>query len=105
MISELDDGTITFYSQGDFTDLCRGPHVPHTGFIKAIKGPQPWTNIMPTGGVSPDYDNLKKWFDAGAYCVGMGSQLMAKDEKGNFDITAIKQKTREAIAIIKRLRN
>jgi threonyl-tRNA synthetase len=37
MISELDDGTITFYSQGGFTDLCRGPHVPHTGFIKAIK--------------------------------------------------------------------
>lgn len=37
MISELDDGTITFYAQGDFTDLCRGPHIPHTGFIKAIK--------------------------------------------------------------------
>jgi threonyl-tRNA synthetase len=37
MISELEDGTISFYSQGDFTDLCRGPHIPHTGFIKAIK--------------------------------------------------------------------
>jgi len=37
MISELEDGTISFYTQGDFTDLCRGPHLPHTGFIKAIK--------------------------------------------------------------------
>src|SRR5690606_14621293 len=31
------DGTITFYTQGDFTDLCRGPHIPNTGFIKAVK--------------------------------------------------------------------
>ncbi len=37
LISELADGTITFYEQGNFTDLCRGPHIPHTGFIKAIK--------------------------------------------------------------------
>ncbi len=37
MLSELQDGTISFYEQGDFTDLCRGPHIPHTGFIKGIK--------------------------------------------------------------------
>ncbi len=37
MIGDLDDGTITFYKHGDFTDLCRGPHLPHTGFIKAFK--------------------------------------------------------------------
>ncbi len=37
LISELEDGTITFYKQGEFTDLCRGPHLPHTGFIKAVK--------------------------------------------------------------------
>ncbi|MCD6586144.1 MAG: threonine--tRNA ligase [Desulfobacteraceae bacterium] len=37
MIADLDDGTISFYSQGDFTDLCRGPHIPNTGYIKAIK--------------------------------------------------------------------
>ena len=37
MITELEDGTITIYEQGEFTDLCRGPHVPHTGFIKAFK--------------------------------------------------------------------
>lgn len=37
LIKDLSDGTITFYKQGNFTDLCRGPHIPHTGFIKAIK--------------------------------------------------------------------
>lgn len=37
LISELEDGSISFYEQGDFTDLCRGPHLPHTGFIKGIK--------------------------------------------------------------------
>lgn len=37
MLSDLDDGTISFYEQGEFTDLCRGPHVPHTGFVKNIK--------------------------------------------------------------------
>jgi len=37
MISDLEDGSISFYEQGDFTDLCRGPHIPHTGFIKAFK--------------------------------------------------------------------
>lgn len=37
LISELEDGTITFYTQGGFTDLCRGPHIPDTGHIKAVK--------------------------------------------------------------------
>ena len=37
MIQDLEDGTISYYQHGDFTDLCRGPHVPDTGFIKAFK--------------------------------------------------------------------
>ncbi|MGB5978953.1 MAG: threonine--tRNA ligase, partial [Cyclobacteriaceae bacterium] len=37
LLEGLEDGTITFYTQGSFTDLCRGPHIPHTGFVKAIK--------------------------------------------------------------------
>ena len=37
LLENLKDGEITFYSQGNFTDLCRGPHIPNTGFIKAIK--------------------------------------------------------------------
>jgi 2-dehydro-3-deoxyphosphogluconate aldolase/(4S)-4-hydroxy-2-oxoglutarate aldolase len=69
-------------------------------FIKGIKGPQPWTSIMPTGGVSPTAENLKKWFDAGVTCVGIGSQLIKADADGNFDLTKIKNLTQECIAII-----
>ena len=73
-------------------------------FIKSIRGPQPWTSIMPTGGVSPDYENLKSWFDAGAFCVGMGSKLMKKDAAGNFDYAGIENLTREALQIIAELK-
>ncbi|MFO0359540.1 MAG: TGS domain-containing protein, partial [Flavobacteriales bacterium] len=37
LIQDLEDGNITFYTQGGFTDLCRGPHIPNTGFVKAAK--------------------------------------------------------------------
>lgn len=69
-------------------------------FVKGIKGPQPWTSIMPTGGVSPTAENLKKWFDAGVTCVGIGSQLIKADADGNFDLIKIKNLTQECIAII-----
>ncbi len=65
------------------------------GFVKDIKGPQPWTSIMPTGGVSPTEESLRKWFDAGVTCVGMGSQLITKDilDGRKFDELADKVKT------------
>lgn len=69
-------------------------------FIKGIKGPQPWTSIMPTGGVSPTAENLQKWFDAGVTCVGIGSQLIKADSNGDFDLVKIKSLTQQCIAII-----
>lgn len=74
------------------------------GFIKAIKGPQPWTNVMPTGGVSPDPENLKGWFSAGAYCVGMGSKLMVKKENGEFDYKKIESLTRDTLNLIQSIK-
>ncbi len=74
------------------------------GFIKAIKGPQPWTNVMPTGGVSPDPENLKGWFSAGAYCVGMGSKLMVKKENGEFDYKKIENLTRDTLDLIQSIK-
>ena len=73
-------------------------------FVKNIKGPQPWTSIMPTGGVSPDESNLKGWFDAGVTCVGMGSQLIAADilKNGNFDV--LENRVRETLKLIEKLR-
>ena len=81
-----------------------GSQVGGPGFVKAVLGPCPWTSIMPTGGVSPDLENLTAWFNAGVHCVGMGSKLMVKDKDGNFDYKAIEAKTREAISIIANLR-
>ena len=52
------------------------------GFVKGIKGPQPWTSVMPTGGVSTEEANLKAWFDAGVTCVGMGSKLIQQGNIG-----------------------
>lgn len=74
------------------------------GFVKAIKGPQPWTSIMPTGGVSTEEYNLKGWFDAGVTCVGMGSKLISKEILANKDFAGLENKVRQALALIKRIR-
>ena len=74
------------------------------GFVKGVLAPQPWTSIMPTGGVSPIEQNLKGWFDAGVTCVGMGSKLMAKHADGSFDYDKIEQQTKNALQIISALR-
>tara|TARA_B100000497_G_scaffold105878_1_gene122409 strand:- start:1832 stop:2500 length:669 start_codon:yes stop_codon:yes gene_type:complete len=73
-------------------------------FVKAVRGPQPWTSIMPTGGVAPTKENLEGWFKAGVSCVGMGSKLIAKEANGNFDYDKIQAKTKEALDIIKGLK-
>jgi 2-dehydro-3-deoxyphosphogluconate aldolase/(4S)-4-hydroxy-2-oxoglutarate aldolase len=74
-------------------------------FVKGIKGPQPWTSIMPTGGVSPTEENLKGWFDAGVTCVGMGSQLISKDILSKRDFKGLELKVKETLQIIKKVRN
>jgi len=74
-------------------------------FVKAIKGPQPWTSIMPTGGVSTEESNLKGWFDAGVTCVGMGSKLISKDVLAKKDFTGLENTVRETLATIIKIRN
>ncbi|MDP4225369.1 MAG: bifunctional 4-hydroxy-2-oxoglutarate aldolase/2-dehydro-3-deoxy-phosphogluconate aldolase [Bacteroidota bacterium] len=73
-------------------------------FVAAVKGPMPWTSIMPTGGVEPTEENLKAWFDAGVVCVGMGSKLITKDliAKGEFEKLAVDVK--KAIELIQKLK-
>lgn len=74
------------------------------GFVKAIKGPQPWTSIMPTGGVAPTEENLKAWFDAGVTCVGMGSKLISKDilKEGKYEL--LEERVANALSLIQKLR-
>jgi len=74
-------------------------------FVKSIKGPHPWTSIMPTGGVSPTEENLKAWFDAGVTCVGMGSKLISKDIIAKEDFAELEMNVRKVLAIIKSLRS
>lgn len=73
-------------------------------FIKAIKGPQPWTNVMPTGGVLPTQENLKAWFDAGATCVGMGSKLITKEIIQNRDFKSLEASVGNSIELISQLK-
>lgn len=73
-------------------------------FIKAIKGPCPWTNIMPTGGVYPTVESLSSWLNAGATCVGLGSQLISKDILDNKDFEGLTAKVKQVLDIIKDIR-
>lgn len=70
-------------------------------FVKGLMAPMPWSRLMVTGGVEPSAENLKAWFDAGAFCVGMGSKLFPKDRIAAKDWTYITQKCREAIGYLK----
>jgi 2-dehydro-3-deoxyphosphogluconate aldolase / (4S)-4-hydroxy-2-oxoglutarate aldolase len=79
-----------------------GSEVGGPGFVKAVKGPMPWSSIMPTGGVSPTEENLKEWFEAGVTCVGMGSKLFPKEVLANENYSYITQKCEEALKIIKK---
>jgi 2-dehydro-3-deoxyphosphogluconate aldolase/(4S)-4-hydroxy-2-oxoglutarate aldolase len=73
-------------------------------FVKAVKGPQPWTSIMPTGGVTTEEDNLKAWFDAGVTCVGLGSQLISKELIQNQDYDKISNTIKKTLALIQTLK-
>jgi len=81
-----------------------GAAVGGPGFVKDVRGPRPWTRIMPTGGVSTEEANLKSWFDAGAACVGMGSNLVRKEWVSAGDFQAIEDATRSALATIRKVR-
>ena len=74
-------------------------------FVKAVKGPQPWTSIMPTGGVSPAHENLAAWFNAGVTCVGMGSQLISKEILTNKDFALLEKNVKQLLKTIQTIRN
>lgn len=87
-------------------DLCKvfPGDVLSPKFVKGLKAPMPWSMLMITGGVKPEEDNLRGWFQAGATCVGMGSNLFPKDVIAARDWSKITALCREALDIIKRVR-
>jgi len=73
-------------------------------FVKGVLAPQPWTSIMPTGGVSPTEESLKQWFDAGVVCVGMGSKLISEKLLSEKNFSELTTATKNALDIIKAVR-
>ena len=73
-------------------------------FIKAVKAPCPWSEIMPAGGVSPTKESLSEWFNAGCACVGMGSKLITKELVAAKDWAGLKNKVAQTIELIKQVR-
>ncbi len=73
-------------------------------FVRAIKGPCPWTSIMPTGGVEPTLENLSEWFDAGVTCVGIGSNLITKEIVQKKDWIGLTNRIAGAIKVVRMFR-
>lgn len=92
---------VTAHEYGaEIVKIFPGAQVGGPAFVKGVKGPFPYASIMPTGGVSPDEENLTHWIKAGVHCVGIGSQLFPKEviqEKNYAQITAVCKNTLEII--------
>jgi len=88
-------------------EICKifpGAQVGGSAFVKAVKGPMPWTELMPTGGVSPTKDSLTEWFGAGIACAGMGSKLITKELVAAEDYPNLTKKIEDVINVIRRIR-
>lgn len=75
------------------------------GFVKAVRGPCPWTRIMPTGGVTADPENLRGWFAAGVTCVGMGSALITKQILADRDFSKLAANVKASLELIQTVRS
>jgi len=102
-------GTVTEISQAEelgaeIIKIFPGNAVGGPQFVKAVKGPCPWTSIMPTGGVEPAEENLAKWFAAGVTCVGIGSALITERlvNEGNWE--DLQKRVKNTLEIISKLR-
>ena len=73
-------------------------------FVKNLRGPMPWSQIMVTGGVKPERANLEAWFKAGVTCVGMGSNLFPKDVLAAGEWSKITELCQTVLQIIQEVR-
>ena len=81
-----------------------GAEVGGPSFVKAVKGPCPWTSIMPTGGVEPTEASLSAWFKAGVACVGIGSNLITKEILAAKDWDGLAKKVADTLAVVQQVR-
>lgn len=88
-------------------EICKvfpGGCVGGASFVKSIKGPMPWSEIMPTGGVSPTEESLTEWLSAGAACIGMGSKLITKELVQQKNFEQLTKNVRETLDRVARIR-
>ena len=88
----------------DVTKVFPAGNVGGPSFVKNVLAPLRWSNIMVTGAVSPDKENLTEWVKAGVLCVGMGSKLFPKNVVAAGNWKAITDKCVEALGYIKEAR-
>lgn len=81
-----------------------GSSVGGPDFVKSVLGPCPWTRIMPTGGVEPTEESLRKWFGAGIVAAGIGSNLITKVLLDANDYAGIEKRVAETVQLIRQIR-
>jgi 2-dehydro-3-deoxyphosphogluconate aldolase/(4S)-4-hydroxy-2-oxoglutarate aldolase len=81
-----------------------GASVGGPDFVRSVMAPMPWTRLMPTGGVEPTEDSLRRWFGAGIVACGVGSNLITKELLKAKDYAGIEAKVRDAIALTQRIK-
>ena len=89
----------------DITKVFPAGNVGGPSFVKNVLAPLRWSNIMVTGAVSPEEENLTAWIKSGVLCVGMGSQLFPKDVVAAADWQWITDKCKQALGYIAKARN
>ena len=81
-----------------------GSSVGGPEFVQNVMGPMPWTRIMPTGGVEPTEESLRKWFGAGIVACGIGSNMITKKLLDAKDFAGIEDNVRKTIALSKTIK-
>ena len=81
-----------------------GGQVGGPSFVKSVKGPMPWTSIVPTGGVDSTEESIGAWIGAGCVCLGMGSKLVTKELVAARDWDKISENVSRVIEMIKKAR-
>jgi 2-dehydro-3-deoxyphosphogluconate aldolase / (4S)-4-hydroxy-2-oxoglutarate aldolase len=102
-------GTVSEIHQAELlgVEICKifpAAELGGPAFVKNIKAPCPWTEIMATGGVAPTRESLAAWFEAGVACVGMGSNLITKEFLKERNYAGITQKVKETLSLIREIR-
>lgn len=98
-------GTVTEIAQAEelgceIVKIFPGAEVGGPNFVRAVKGPCPWTSLMPTGGVDITPESLEAWFDAGIVCAGIGSKMITKELLAAKDYDGIAEKVARTLKTI-----